>query len=131
MAVPTHPHLDPNQGSLEKPKVDPKVMQLSLAGFLDKHTAGFMRRCAVTAAGLSPPYTSLCSNLPTHRARRLRHALCVCVPLARVAVPRVSFATAARRSCQVRGWRTRDWKTTASNRPVPPAHELPACTTSR
>jgi len=31
------------QGSLENVKVDPKEMQLALAGFLDKHTAGFMR----------------------------------------------------------------------------------------
>ena len=31
------------QGSLERAKVDPKEMQLALAGFLDTHSAGFMR----------------------------------------------------------------------------------------
>ena len=31
------------KSSLEKPKVDPKEMQLSLAGFLNKHTPGFMK----------------------------------------------------------------------------------------
>ena len=31
------------RGSLERAKVDPKEMQLALAGFLDTHSAGFMR----------------------------------------------------------------------------------------
>ena len=98
-------------------------MQLALAGFLDKHTAGFMRRCAVITAG---PYTPV--HPLTHPANPLAAtgppvALAAFaaprLPPAPVAPPRVSLTTSVRRSCQVRGWRTRDRKTTASKRPVP------------
>lgn len=68
-ARPPSPHLDPrpHQGSLEQAKVDPKEMQLALAGFLDKHTAGFMRRCAVITAGPCTPVHPL-----THPANPLQ-----------------------------------------------------------
>jgi len=98
------------QGSLENVKVDPKEMQLALAGFLDKHTAGFMRRCAVIAAGpytpihpLTSPYTPL--QQPAHPPRSPPSPRPFC-PLHESR----RLESHRHRSCQVRGWRTRDRK---------------------
>ena len=106
--APTDPR--PHQGSLENVKVDPKEMQLALAGFLDKHTAGFMRRCAVIAAGpytpihpLTSPYTPL--QQPAHPPRSPPSPRPFC-PLHESR----RLESHRHRSCQVRGWRTRDRK---------------------